>query len=377
MSSLFKTIGWGLFCTSSWTWCIGMWLPLLLIDRWGWPGFWLFAIPNVLGCAAMGYIVGSRERSEHLVRRHRGAMRWFSCITIAFQLFWITALSGTLDFKTLMGSTIATIVVPLAVLLLGTLVATLPRTGWLLTGAALFVWSMTCFGILGTDSMRQIESTGTISSIELWGAAPIIVLGFLLSPYLDLTFHRARQETPSSHSFAVFGISFMAILLFVASYWPIEHPDPFGILMVFWVLQLIFTIGAHIRELRATDDPAPGRWGSSRSLVRVARIPISLVWIVYFTAGLGIAEVWLLNDTYLRFLGFYGLAVPVWVLAFMWPIPAARTRPVFILLGAALLIAFILAELGMVQTPTWWLLPAAGLAIVVPLATARRWPAAA
>ncbi len=377
MSSLFKTIGWGLFCTSSWTWCIGMWLPLLLIDRWGWPGFWLFAIPNVLGCAAMGYIVGSRERSKHLVSRHRGAMRWFSCITIAFQLFWITALAGTFGFHTLMGTATATIVMPLAVLLLGTLVATLPRTGWLLTGTALFVWSMTCFGILGTDSMRQIEGTGTTAPIELWGVAPIIILGFLLSPYLDLTFHRARQETPSSHSFAIFGIAFMAVLLFVASYWPIEHPDPFGILMVFWMLQLIFTVGAHIRELRATDEPAAGRWGSRRALVRFAQMSIPLVLLVYVTVGLRSAEVWLLNDTYLRFLGFYGLAVPMWVLAFMWPNEAARTRPVAIMLGVTLLIAFTLAELGMVQTPTWWLIPAAGLVVVVPLIMARRRPAAA
>jgi len=375
MSSLFKTIGWGLFCTSSWTWCIGMWMPLLLIDRWGWPGFWLFAIPNVIGCTAMGYVVGSRERSIRMVEQHRGAMRWFSCVTIAFQLFWITALAGDLGFITFMDNQAALVVLPLVVVCLGILVAAMPLLGWLVTATLLFAWTMVSFGIVGTHFMEQVGDHGSIPSVQLWGAAPIFIIGFLLSPYLDLTFHRARQETPSSHSFAVFGLAFMAVILFVTSYWHMDPPAPFGIVVLFWLLQVIFTVGVHFRELRATNGDTPGRWGPSRVLLVIALIPIPLVWIVYATAGLGSAEPWLLNDTYLRFLGFYALAVPIWVLAFMWPRPAARTKPVAIALGITLCIAFALAELGMVQTPTWWLLPAASLTVAVPLVIARRFPA--
>ena len=156
MSSLFKTIGWGLFCTSSWTWCIGMWLPLLLIDRWGWPGFWLFAIPNVIGRTAMGYVVGSRERSIRMVEQHRGAMRWFSCVTIAFQLFWITALAGDLGFITFMDNQSAMVVLPLVVICLGILVAAMPLLGWLVTATLLFAWTMVSFGIVGTHFFYNV-----------------------------------------------------------------------------------------------------------------------------------------------------------------------------------------------------------------------------
>ena len=42
------TVAWGLFCSNSWTWCIGMYLPVILLRSFGWPGFLAFVIPNVL-----------------------------------------------------------------------------------------------------------------------------------------------------------------------------------------------------------------------------------------------------------------------------------------------------------------------------------------
>ena len=373
MGPLLKTFGWGLYCTCSWTWCIGMWLPLLLIARWGWPGFWLFAIPNVLGCAAMGYFVRSRVQSAALVQQHRGAMRWFSCVTIAFQLFWITALACHLGFDAFVAPSAAMVLIPALVLGLALLVACMPLMGWLLTAALLFVWTMICFGIIGTEFMDQIPDRGSVPPAELWGAAPIIVIGFLLSPYLDLTFHRARQETPSRHAFAVFGITFMAVLLFVTSYWNIEHWNNggLGIVLLFWLLQVIFTIGAHLRELMATGEPGRGRWGATRVLVLLAALPVPLVWISHL---LDVDKASLLNDTYLRFLGFYGLAVPIWVLAFMWPGRAERSRRIGIVLIGTLAATFVFAELGMVGSPTWWLLPAAAMAIAVPIVLGRNTP---
>ena len=373
MGPLLKTIGWGLYCTCSWTWCIGMWLPLLLIERWGWPGFWLFAIPNVLGCAAMGYIVRSAATSAALVQQHRGAMRWFSCVTIAFQLYWITAIACTLGFDAFIPSSAAMVLVPTVVLGLALLVACLPLAGWLIAATALFAWTMTSFGLVGTQFMAQIPDRGSVPPVELWGAAPIIVIGFLLSPYLDLTFHRARRETPSRHAFAVFGITFMAVLLFVTSYWTVGSwtDGVLGIVLLFWLLQVIFTIGAHLRELAATNAPGSGRWGPAHVLVVLAAIPVPLVWIAH---RLGASQSSLLDDTYLRFLGFYGLAVPIWVLAFMWPGQAERSRRIGIVLIGVLTATFVLAELGMVGSPTWWLLPAAGLAIAVPIVLGRNSP---
>ena len=87
---------WGLFLANSWTWCIGLYLPVIMIQRFGWPGFIAFAIPNVLGCAAFGYIIRIRQRSDELVARHSVAMTWFSIVTVAYHIFFITWLVGDL-----------------------------------------------------------------------------------------------------------------------------------------------------------------------------------------------------------------------------------------------------------------------------------------
>ncbi len=357
MNSFFRTIGWGLFCTSSWTWCIGMWLPLLLLDRWGWPGFWAFAIPNVLGCAAMGYVVGSRKRSEQLVEQHRGAMRWFSVFTIGFQLFWITALFAALDWLQLGSSeTFLILAVPGLVLVLAGCIALLPSTAWLILAGLLMLQVAGTFDAVGTHFMNQIGTTGSRSQPELWGLLPLLCLGFLLSPYLDLTFHRARQETPSTHAFAIFGLAFLSVLCFVTSYYHIDSPAPFGLVVLFWFFQVVFTVGAHLRELLATNQAAPNRWGSTPWLLVAALVPIPVVWVARWLGGHH-AEDWLLEDTYLRFLAFYGLAVPAWMLAFMGPLrPAKRTRKSMMILAAAIIAALPLAEIGMIHSATWWLL---------------------
>jgi len=85
---MFRTVGWGVYCACSWTWCIGMFLPAVLLHRYGWPGFIVFAAANVLGCAAMGYIVRTRQRSQAMVQRHTPMMIAFSAVTIAYQLFF-------------------------------------------------------------------------------------------------------------------------------------------------------------------------------------------------------------------------------------------------------------------------------------------------
>ena len=361
MSSFFRTIGWGLFCTSSWTWCIGMWLPVLLINRWGWPGFWAFAIPNVLGCAAMGYVVGSRERSEQLVERHRGAMRWFSLFTIGFQLFWITAILANPDWDIGgISESLMLLIVPAVILLLATCIALLPSMAWLVLATLLMLQVAGTFEAVGTHFLKQIGTSGTRSPDELWGLLPLLCIGFLLSPYLDLTFHRARRETPSTHAFAVFGLAFLSVLCFVTSYYDIDDSGPFELVVLFWFFQIVFTIGAHLRELLATSQPGPNRWGSTSWLLVISLLPVALVWITSWLGGhqaedrLGAWE-----DTYLRFLAFYGLAVPAWVLAFMGPRrPAMQTGRSMMILAAAIIVSMPLAEIGMIHSATWWLLGA-------------------
>ena len=91
------TIGWGLFGASSWTWCIGMFLPTILLARFGWAGFWAFLIPNVLGCAGFGYFF-DRDASRRFATLHAAVVRWFSLATIAFQIFFIGWACGSFVF---------------------------------------------------------------------------------------------------------------------------------------------------------------------------------------------------------------------------------------------------------------------------------------
>ncbi|MDB5325177.1 MAG: hypothetical protein JWM57_746, partial [Phycisphaerales bacterium] len=79
---------WAAYLGASWTWCIGMFLPVLLIRDYG-PWAWvIFALPNVIGAGAMGWVMRSREMSHDYTIRHASACRLFSFVTIAFQLFF-------------------------------------------------------------------------------------------------------------------------------------------------------------------------------------------------------------------------------------------------------------------------------------------------
>src|SRR3974377_2421065 len=81
-------LGWATFLGVSWTWCIGMFLPVLLVRDYGIWGWIVFAIPNVLGAPPMGWVIRSRETSLEIVAAHREACQLFSAVTIAFHLFF-------------------------------------------------------------------------------------------------------------------------------------------------------------------------------------------------------------------------------------------------------------------------------------------------
>ena len=81
-------LAWAVFLASSWTWCIGMYLPVLLVRDYGIWGWVVFAIPNVIGAAAMGWTVRDADASRQLVGAHRMAMSAFAVVTVAFQLFF-------------------------------------------------------------------------------------------------------------------------------------------------------------------------------------------------------------------------------------------------------------------------------------------------
>ncbi len=46
---------WRFYVATSWTWVIGMMLPVLLIRDFGPMGWLVFAVPNVIGAASLGW----------------------------------------------------------------------------------------------------------------------------------------------------------------------------------------------------------------------------------------------------------------------------------------------------------------------------------
>ncbi|QKK08255.1 MAG: hypothetical protein HND58_08735 [Planctomycetota bacterium] len=88
-STLRTALGWAVYLGCSWTWCIGMFLPILLIGDYGLWGFVVFAAPNVAGAAAMGWVLRTSDAAERIVRDHTMACGLFAAVTIAFHLFFL------------------------------------------------------------------------------------------------------------------------------------------------------------------------------------------------------------------------------------------------------------------------------------------------
>src|SRR5688572_21066280 len=79
---------WAVFLGCSWTWVIGMFLPVLLVRDYGAWAWLVFAVPNVIGAAAMGWVLRDAAASERFVQRHAVAGYAFSVVTIAFHVFF-------------------------------------------------------------------------------------------------------------------------------------------------------------------------------------------------------------------------------------------------------------------------------------------------
>ncbi|MDI1289230.1 MAG: hypothetical protein PSX37_04665, partial [bacterium] len=69
-----------------------MFLPLLLLRDFGWPGYLAFLLPNAAGAAAMGWVLRREGASEHFVGCHRPFVWLFSVVTSAFQWFFLANL---------------------------------------------------------------------------------------------------------------------------------------------------------------------------------------------------------------------------------------------------------------------------------------------
>lgn len=379
----------GGFLACSWTWCIGMFVPVLLAADFGWPGWVVFAIPNIVGAAAMGLVLRRAGAPELVQREHRAATALFSVATLAFHAFfvswialeWLRAPPFAIRPDTPRALAIALIVAsspPVTALLFALLVygigllSSRVRGAWWLVGAAMLwltslalclaSWRFTApeFGAL--PPARGIQPAQAIA----W-TAPILALGFALCPYLDLTFLRTRRETPGRTGDAAFvlgfgGLFLVMILLTLTYTAPLLRWIVTPLVLAHMLMQSAFTIGAHLRELR--EHPWPG----SRALRSLARSAPILAAAMPPLLDPDLAN----EKAYWAFMGLYGVVFPAYVWTAM--VPRAYVGPLgprarlLATLGAAAL-ATPFAWMGFVHKAWWALGPAALIVLVTPLAT--------
>lgn len=382
---LVPVLGWAAFLACSWTWCIGMFLPALMVRDFGAWGWVVFAIPNVAGAAAMGWVLQRDGASERITTGHGSAVTVFSIITILFHVLFVGML-----VPQLIGWAGPAVAIGVAVLTFW--VARTWSRGRLVLAALVLAASIAAIAMMVRRGGAEAAFVPSKRELDLLCLMPVVIFGFLLCPYLDLTFHRARRFTApiaAAAAFTIgFGLLFLAMIVFTLLYtpWLIDvrgiHAPP----TVAWAvglhmaIQSGFTVALHAGEVaeRARAERSIGQdfgirrglWiGAIAGLATLAG-GVALGYLPRYrqmydhTNHFGPFEM-----GYRLFMAFYGLVFPAYV--WLCIIPARFVRGWFgfgrwrsVLAATALAAPFY--WMGFIESgrgSMLWLLP--GLAIVL------------
>jgi hypothetical protein len=321
---------WGAYLACSWTWCIGMFLPILLLRDMGWSGYWIFAIPNVIGAAVMGWIVKSPSSSKHFVEKHTQAMWWFSAITLSFHLFWILWITNFIQaaFHITTYQLAGCIGIACSFVLISSRSIRLGKSPQ--TALGLLVFSLAV--LISTTCSYDLQNAGA----SLFGSAqqsmaflwmlPVMLFGFLLCPYLDITFHHARQQLDSKKNgrlgFSIGFIGFFSCMLLLTTRYAgvisgAMDGSQFSPLATSWLAagilihilcQWLFTVHVHLDRIR-TLSCAKSKQPLLLVLVLISGITGFLASRLPSHAGLSGGEI-----IYRLFMGAYGLFFPSYML---------------------------------------------------------------
>lgn len=327
-----------LYLAASWTWVIGMYFPLYLLADFGWPGWVAFAIPNVIGAAAMGFVLRSPQSSDRFIAANPRACWWFSAITIAFHasvLSWflatVTAQLAVSNPQGWWGSFTATILVALALL-----ASFLRFRASLIFAAITYLASLACAFLAWQSTHNTPEpalilppSHGTQSTLDVLCITPVLLFGFALCPYLDLTFHRIRREytNPTAPTaFALgFGLFFLAMIVMTLFYAGAMLQGVTSTFIVAHIAaQSVFTMSIHFREMRLLRNSSPITVSPSHKITLSCLIAAALA-----TGPLPFIKLGLERTAYEAFMSFYGLTFPLiaWIHLTARNLPA-RTRTI-------------------------------------------------
>ncbi|MEZ6243817.1 MAG: hypothetical protein R3B57_12335 [Phycisphaerales bacterium] len=384
---LLSPLLWGAYLACSWTWCIGMFLPALLVKDYGWLGAVVFAVPNILGAAAMGWVIASPDASRRLAQRHEGAMVVFSAVTIAFHVFfllWVLGMATRISSVPTWGVGVvaggALVVIALMRLVRGGSDAALGGVSWLvwLISAGVLVMLL-AFPAFTPSTERYFPYTANTGGL-LW-LAPVCVFGFALCPYLDLTFHHARQRTTSGR--LAFGGGFLVLFPMMIGL-TIVYAGPFIWLLIddrgvplAWapwvgvvilthiVAQLVFTLIVHQDRIAASSLAARGR-----TLTIVLAGGAALLGLLHTRIG-SVGEYTAGEVVYRCFMAFYGLAFPAYVWLVMIPgrnadAPGVFRRAVRVW-AMSIGIAAPMFWMGFIGGQELWLAPGLGVVLLARL----------
>lgn len=391
-----QVLGIGAFLAVSWTWCIGMFLPVLLARDLGPLSFLVFAIPNCVGAALMGWVMRRPGASAEFIKRHTAACVWFSRITIAFHAFFL------MWMVQLHGAAIPVIAGFIVNLVLNLVSSGRGWPGWS-TAALTYGVSIACAVTLTLSGALAVPPHGAplLAAADLAWLAPVCVFGFLFCPYLDLSFHAARKLLPEpwgTRSFVagfcglflimiVLTLAYSGALLRVEASMGLHAPaggrfaQQFGTaalaaLFVHVSTQAAFTTHLHLgmisqtlSGLRWKVDPA-----SLLSLVIPMILGILTPWLPAvggrFAAVPGPMSGG--EAIYRSFMAFYGLVFPAYIWICVLPSPdRSPSRLQRLALAASVGIALPMFYMGFIERQTWWLAPGLGVVLAARLLTRR------
>ncbi len=352
-----------------------MFLPVLLVRDYGLAAWFVFAVPNIIGAAAMGWVMNDADRSRRLLDQHHVACVGFSAVTLAFHaffLFWLGRVG---------------IIPPMwcaAAVVGGTVLGLLRRAGgvgldWLTAWIALLVsFAVLAKGLSGF-SIPAWSGLAPHPAVALAMLTPVCAFGFFLCPYLDVTFHRAVQQTTRGQrkaAFAIgFGLFFLAMifltLLYAGDFSDGSLTDRFGSFggagLITWVaahmaVQIGFTWSAHLRALptmRKID-----RWIWLAAAVTAIAAIVALAQIRWFDPAQSEKG----EMIYRIFMGFYALVFPAYVWICVIPGVSRRTIQIW---AVVVLLAAPMFALALVGGKMIWLAPALLLILIARPRTRR------
>ncbi len=379
--SFWTTLGWAVYLACSWTWCIGMFLPALLARDFGVWGFVIFAVPNVIGAAAMGLVLSGRHQPRAILEKHQVVVRAFAIVTIVFQAYMLGVLLNWAGFLQA-GSGML-----LVLIAAGLLVPVANRARWLAAGV--FVLSAACAIMAWRGGALALPTTGE-PPIDLLWLAPVCLFGFALCPYLDPTFLRAAQvlhdrsrKTAFTLGFAVF---FLPMILFTLAYGGdidtliesvLRSQTLRGIIFLHIGAQLTFTVLVHLRELGRMRPSRKWPWVVTGIAIAAAFLGTTALdyWpdLPRFEAAFASPELY-----YRLFLSFYGLVFPAYVWLCMIPtrdghagLAGERGRRKLLVWCAAVGIAAPFYWMGFIMLEEMYLVPGLGVVVLARLAVRK------